>query len=301
MKKYSILFLSCIVILLSACKKYEAKYEGEWKDSNLAPPVVQVAQPRTIALVISNDIYMMDLEGKFLKKITNSSSIPKTKIMISPQYDKIAYLHDGQIRVIDTTGNIIADNLGISSISYFNWHSDNNLLYGLNTATRKVVSLMGTLPTGLPQPLFVPNTNPKIYAAYITAENDLLYARSSINFGTRSYSIAYAINGSTDTPQSIYVSRDLFDIRCNKAGTLAYMDTDYRVSIKNRAISMVRTPTTNTIAICPLNDTTTYLSSYYNSSSINNSALFKVRTTPTPTSTKIFDVGSSIAFLFDTK
>jgi hypothetical protein len=309
MKKYSILLLSCIVILLSACKKYEPLHEGEWKDSNLTPPapvvppVVRVAQPRTIAMIISNDVYMMDIEGRFLKKITNSSTVSKTKVMISPQYDKIAYLHDGQIRVIDTIGTVIAYNVGwASTFRYFNWHSNNTLLYGLNEGTRRVEALQGTLPAGLPQPVFSPNYNPTVYAAYITAENDLLYARTNTNFAnTRYYSIAYAKNGSSAAPQSIPISEDLFDIRCNKAGTLAYIDAEYRISIKNRAISMVRTPTANTLAICPLNDTTTYLSSYYNFNSIDNSALFKVKTTPTPANTKIFDAGSRIAVLFDTK
>jgi hypothetical protein len=252
-----------LLLLATSCKKYEPQFEGAYTDAVTTKPVL----PHSVALIINNDLYTMDAEGRSLKKLTNSGSI-NTRVVISPDYTKIAFRSNNDICTIDSSGNNFTVVGNSAYHASFDFHNNSTLLYAYNTTTKKVVALTGTLPTGLPQPKIINLFNGDAINVYITPENDLFYNKRDIPVGSSSYdySLCYAQNGSS-TITTTSNSGGYINMRVNVTGTTAILfpydsyDDIEIITLKNRSFVESTRPSflDNVRFVCPLAAADTYL------------------------------------------
>jgi hypothetical protein len=224
----------CALILInSGCKKYEPQYEGAWTDAQ-ANNALSI--PREIVYLDGSSIYMTD-RYHFKPKLvsSNAANANITHLVFSPKHDKIAYTSStsSYLYVIDTLGKVLTSNIYAPSLDYFEWHSDNNLLYGLQYNVIKAF-YGGTLPTGLPT---IPLSRSAEFA-YITPENDVLYFAIGNFFyvknGQTSAQAQQIPIGTTWTPNYFRKANE------SNIGVTQY--NNFHITINNRSIGSVVRP-----------------------------------------------------------
>jgi hypothetical protein len=228
-KNLSFIAAFCALIFInSGCKKYEPQYEGAWTDAQVgsASPLA-----REIVYVQGNSIYLTDRYNTNPKLVaTNATYQNIDHIAFSPKHDKIAFTRstDWYLCVMDTLGQTLTPNIYAQYLKYFEWHSDNKLLYGLQNGNLKSF-YGGTLPVGLPA---MPNNlSPTPQFGYITPENDLFYTW----FGR----FRYIKNGQTQFQEVYdnYISNPYYFRRANGTNTGITTDDVYSITIVNRSIT----------------------------------------------------------------
>jgi hypothetical protein len=230
-KNLSFIAAFCALIFInSGCKKYEPQYEGAWTDAQ-ANSTLSI--PREIVYLDGSGIYMTNryhIKPKLMSNV--STNIYITHLAFSPKHDKIAYTTSlsSYLYIIDTLGKPIAS-VPAPSLDYFEWHSDNNLLYGLQYNVIKAF-YGGTLPTGLPT---IPGNRAAEFA-YITPENDVLYFAIGYFFyvknGQTSAQAQQISVGTTWTPNYFRKTNG------SNIGVTQY--SNFQITINERAMSKVK-------------------------------------------------------------
>jgi hypothetical protein len=244
MKKTYFLYLFCLTICSFACKKYETQHEGAWNDSK-AKPNLALHVIRNIVYATTNGVWTTDGRNAPKHLVTDLVSTI-TRVSISPKYDKIAYQKTtGEITVVDSNGIVLANNINMAGVTHFEWHHNNNLLYGTqNTPTVKRVTTIygGILPPVLPVATFN-TTSESLNFCYITKENDIFY---SVLLEGSYVRFIYKQSGSTTLNQTAnYYQHDLppVDIRFanNNLNGVAFNKLNasdrygYNVTLQDRA------------------------------------------------------------------
>jgi hypothetical protein len=234
--------LFCLACVWNGCKKYETRNEGAWTDAQAKKGI---GMPRFIVYATDKGIFMTGKGLRNTKQILKDSVSVITRVSISPNHDKIAYRTNlGKINVIDSTGKKLVSNLAGDNIKFFEWHSNNQLLYGVKNEYRvnEVVALQGVLPAGLPR--YAPaDISEVLLFAYITKENDLFYSTALVGWNTYSY-LVYIKNGSTVQQKKMHITgyfapQDIRIMNCSTEGVSFDFDRSMTAyfTIENRAFT----------------------------------------------------------------
>jgi hypothetical protein len=171
MKYISICVLTSL--LLFSCSKDNPFVPKEVIDELIENQNIDI---QNVSFIYNNDIYFLTNFEDSPEQITNSPSIGKSKIKMSFDYQKFAYLNaNGIIEIIDRNGNLQQQLTQYTNIKSFDWSYDNTTLYILNNnqlvfsgSTMNVPTL--TYPSSIPS-----NVQKDIVGCTISISGDLAY------------------------------------------------------------------------------------------------------------------------------
>lgn len=201
--KKTILFAYMAIALFTQCKKSRHNLEEDIKrefEAKLHPKL------KNIAVISQNDVYYLPELESTPVRLTNSPTLTKTKVKVSHDGTKVAFLNaSSQPVILGTDGKEIATLSNYSSVTKVDWSQDdktliilsNNQFYFYGPALNiPIMTYKGT-----------PFSN--IYGGYIdvhsfavSPSNDLLYSfqiyeSSYYSYGNYYEKVIFKANGST--------------------------------------------------------------------------------------------------------
>jgi hypothetical protein len=182
MKKFNIIaIVIAIVLTLAGCKKYEPRFEGAYKDS--------VGKMRVVYVDNANSIIFTDRYFQRRKKLTTETK-PIIRLSLSRDFSKVAcQFSDYSIKIVDTSGTVLANNLGNGSrITYFEWTKGGQLYSLAGVNTRAITSLYGGALPPISPNLHFTSSNSAITLSfiYIFNNNDVFLCETD-QYGNNHY------------------------------------------------------------------------------------------------------------------
>lgn len=172
MKKTSTYFLIiCIFSLFASCKKNPFVPEERIKE--IRDSLAALKSIQNICFIYNNDVYFLDEISKIPQQITSTPSVTKTKLSISHNLQKIAYINTaGNPEIVDRNGTVIATLTSLSGIKQMDWSSDDATLYMLIGNSFYYYGPAMTHPS---LTLFSVPVGSLILSASLSMNNDLAY------------------------------------------------------------------------------------------------------------------------------
>lgn len=120
--------MAALLLVFSACKKYEVQYEGPYSDSGSQ---ASIEYDYEILFVQSGKVFLLDRTLQSVKQLPNTSSDVKLA-SINYAHDKIACWTPGQdIELFDSSGVKLGTVDNTANVDWFDWHANNETLYFL--------------------------------------------------------------------------------------------------------------------------------------------------------------------------
>lgn len=160
--------LMIVAAALSACSG-----ENPFLGDDIAMELLnrnQVKEVEFVTFIYNNDIYYLRNFEETPKRITSSPSQKKTKIRISHDHSRIAYLNDnGSPVIIDTLGNTQSVLSNFSGVKQFDWTGDDDGIYML------IDNDILFSHSNIAIPEMEKDFQEEILSAVLTKNNDIIY------------------------------------------------------------------------------------------------------------------------------
>ncbi|MFL5762523.1 MAG: hypothetical protein ACJ77K_01195 [Bacteroidia bacterium] len=173
MKKAVYLFyLALSMLFFYGCEK--SPYVPKAVIDHIRDSIANAKRIEHIAFIYNNDVYYLGNIDVPAVRLTNTPALSKTKVALSHDLQKIAYINSaGNPEIIDRNGSITATLTSYTSVTQMDWSNDDATLYML---IGNSFSYYGA-PISHPPLNFsgVPGTMQQVLSATLSKDNDLAY------------------------------------------------------------------------------------------------------------------------------